>query len=132
MTEEKWVRVMFDYSSSGIWEKSGCMMDDEDLPVTLELRERISKWVRLYDSHAWEAQSLSQNLEDEIDFSDETFTRLDELTKLCEDDFNEGVKIAIEIKSQLPDWTVKIFNHGMVDLPEDNHYNSEILADFRL
>lgn len=132
MTEEKWVRVMFDYSSSGLWEKSGCMMDEDDLPVTPELKERLKAWVSTYDKHSWEAQSMSQDIADSIDFSDEAFTRLDELDKLCKEDFKEGVLIAVDIKAQLPDWTVKIFNHGSLDLPEDNNFNSEITADFRL
>ena len=134
MIEEKWVRVMFDYCSSGLWEKSGCMMDEDDLPVTSDIKARLKQWVSIYDKHSSESQVMNRNIEDSIDFSEETFSRLDELVKLCEDDFREGISIAMAIKAQLPDWTVKVFNHssGILNLPEDNHFNSEITSDFRM
>ena len=133
MINEKWVRVMFDYSSSGLWEESGCMMEPSDLPVTQELKSKINSWVNLYDKHEWESESINMKYDGETEFSDDDKNRLNELDILCEEDFKKGILLAIEIKAQLPDWTVKVFNnsYGVLSLPEDENFNSEITSNFK-
>lgn len=133
MINEKWVRVMFDYSSSGLWEEGGCMMEPSDLPVTQELKSKINSWVNLYDKHEWEAESINMKYDGETEFSDDDKNRLNELDILCEEDFKKGILLAIEIKAQLPDWTVKVFNnsYGILSLPEDENFNSEITSNFK-
>ena len=128
MKNNKWVRVMFDYSSSGLWHEDLIMMSPEELPVTVDLSERIKKWVAIYDKHSWEEDVLSQKL----NTNKESKSKLAQLQALCIEHFNTGVMLAVEIKKQLPDWTVMVYNDNpdILQLPRDLRLNSEITADF--
>jgi hypothetical protein len=92
---DKWVRVMADYSSDGLWERDGCMMGREDLPISPELAARHEAWCRWYeDSEFFMAESERTRPFDLAAFS------------------AEGLSIAKAIKAELPDWTVIYFDEG--------------------
>ena len=87
LAEERWVRVMCDYMADGVWDKGGGSMACTALPITPELAFRIRQWQRVYGrlGHA------SGYDDRRIDYSD----------------FGaEGFAIALEIKRQVPGWTV--------------------------
>lgn len=87
LIECKWVRVMADYSSDGIWGKDGAGECLDDLPVSAELKKRLAAWQRQFDDEA-----------------------------LSEPEFSiEGLLIAQEIKKTLPDWTVVYFDNAASD-----------------
>ncbi len=43
------VKLMADYSSSGVWSKDGSMMDLEELPISQRLFDDIYKWTLWYE-----------------------------------------------------------------------------------
>lgn len=88
LNEEKWVRIMADYSADGIWSKDGCGCDIEELPVTQELRNRILTW------------SLAYEYTDSVRPS-----RVPPQFWVY-----EGLEIARAVKCQLPDWVVIYFD----------------------
>ena len=127
---ENWVRIMFDYCSSGLWEEGGANMDDSDIPITEDLKARIIAWHILYDKHSWQMQKMEgYGVKKQSLWLGDKIVRYKELEALCLADFLEGVRIAVEVKKQLPHWTVKVYNNyqGILMLPQDNRHNSEIL-----
>ena len=44
------VKLMADYSSSGVWEKGGSMMELEDLPISKKLSDEIVRWTNWYEN----------------------------------------------------------------------------------
>ncbi len=125
---DNWVRIMFDYCSSGLWDWDGTNMDKSEVPISDELKARITVWLKVFDEHSWEMQSLEGYDGDRL-LTLEEETRYKELEELCLEDFRESVRIAVEVKKQIPEWTVKVFNHsnGILMLPQDERRNSEIL-----
>lgn len=132
--DEKYVRVMFDYSSSGLWQKNGVMAGENWLPISKPLEDRIKNWVHAYDRDAWKHMSLSDKLEQEKNPHPPEVIQLDKLSQACIEHYKEQVRIAIAIKKELPGWTVIIYNEEDMDigLPIDKHNNSEIKSGFEL
>lgn len=97
---ERWVRVMGDYGSTGIWEWSGSEMMPAELPITAPLKAQLADWARRFFSavDSWRAGDA------------------DNFQRLCTDDValyaysDEGLSIARAIKAELPDWTVVYFD----------------------
>jgi hypothetical protein len=89
----RWVKVMADYSSCGLWDSNGVHSDDADLPVSESLKARLRKWCDWYE------------LND--DYLPEPTTQFD-----YEAFSAEGLLIAKAIKAQLPDWTVVYFDEN--------------------
>jgi hypothetical protein len=86
LSDDKWVRVMADYGSCGLWAKDGCGVGDDELPVSDEIKERLRKWQHWFD-------------DEHPDFDVEKFS-------------DEGRDIAHIIKAALPDWTVIYFDEA--------------------
>lgn len=87
LDEERWVWVMCDYSADGVWDKGGGSMDCTALPITPELCLRIRQWQSVYERLGRQGEFDDRR----IDYSD----------------FGaQGFAIAVEMKRQLPDWTV--------------------------
>jgi hypothetical protein len=87
---DRWVRVMADYCSDGLWQRDGCMMSRDELPISAELRARHAKWCQWYESNNdYEGEAITF---DYWNFS------------------IEGEEIARLIKDELPDWTVIYFD----------------------
>jgi hypothetical protein len=47
--EEKWLRIMPDYSSSGLWAKDGCMVDTNEVPLSLQTLNSLSHWCAMWE-----------------------------------------------------------------------------------
>ena len=88
--EDRWVRIMCDVLSDGVWYKDGSEGWAEGLPISRELIARIRQWQATYDV-----------------LHDRSF---DAGKYLPEPGFipfaAEGLEIAKAIKAALPDWTV--------------------------
>jgi hypothetical protein len=92
LIEHKYVKVMCDYCADGIWDKNGASCAIEELPVTTDLHDRIMKWQKMHDR----TDCFNENAPENIPWNTTGM--------------QEGLKIATEIKRQLPDWTVILFN----------------------
>lgn len=83
LVQNKWVRVMTDYCADPVWDKDGCNAPIEDLPVSDDLRSRLSVWEDWFDLR--HSDSPIPNYEEFVD---------------------TGFRLAAEVKRQLPEWTV--------------------------
>lgn len=110
LVETKWVRIMPDWCSSGIWDKNGGNCDESELPVTQELIDRITAWQKRFDS---QEVYLPPTIESEQE---------------AEDIQIENLLIAIEVAKQLPDWTVVINNSDNYFLLETDQYRNAIVT----
>lgn len=86
---DKYIRVMPDYASNGIWHRQGIHAEPDELPISKSLHEWLAAWANRYD------------INDDFLPESERKNRLDwsEFT-------SEGLAIARAIKAELPDWTV--------------------------
>lgn len=91
----KWVRVMADYSSDGLWHHDGTMMERDELPISAELQARHEQWCHWYEKS--EGPSSKHGSEPSKTFDYAGFSK-------------EGKEIARAIKMELPDWTVIYFD----------------------
>jgi hypothetical protein len=90
----KWVRIMCEWTCEGIWDKTGIPRSIEDLPVSEVLQARIMAWQERYE----EIDGL-----DECDFNAPPV--IPDRSRWIA--FSaDGLKIAQEVKRELPDWTV--------------------------
>lgn len=87
LAQDKWVRVMCDFSASGIWTKSGSSASLNDLPVDNETAFMLGVW------QSWFEQRHSED----------PIPSLDRFVSY-------GWRIVWDIKEQLPDWTVVYFD----------------------
>lgn len=110
LVDSKFVRIMPDHCSSGVWNIRGSNVDEEDLPVTPALITRIKEWQRVFDTTDWYTNSAERT---------ETYR------EIC----YENLAIAVEVARQLPDWTVVIYNGGEFDLPRDDRSNSVVTGN---
>jgi hypothetical protein len=100
LADDKWVRVMCDYSADGLWAKDGCSVGPEELPVSDALKARLRAWQDAYETfEGFETYMHAPVLRD----SDE-----------CRYFAAEGLAIAKAIKQELPDWTVIYFDESRV------------------
>lgn len=110
----KYVKLMADYASSGVWESDGLMMDSDDLPISNRIKEMIFRWMCWYE----ESQFFLPPEERTVDFDIQNFSKI-------------GEQIAKEIKLELSDWTVVYMNEeymNMFDLEKDRDiYEYEIV-----
>jgi hypothetical protein len=90
-TEERWVRIMADYSADGVWHRDGCGDSADELPVGADLIARIRRW------QAWYEQDDPRDPDARFDV--EAFAA-------------EGRAIAQAVKAALPDWTVVYFDEA--------------------
>lgn len=86
LAKERWIRIMCDYSADGVWDQNGYATSPDVLPTSIELMMHIYAWQAVYET-------------------------LDPLDGPVDPDHfaqfvNEGFLIAIEMKRQLPDWTI--------------------------
>lgn len=95
MDNPKWIRVMADYSSTGIWAKSGGSADIEDLPVSAALHARLAAWCAWYERN----DDYLPPEEQKANFDYAGFAA-------------EGLAIAKAVKAELPDWTVVYYDEA--------------------
>jgi hypothetical protein len=100
---EKWIRLMADHSSTGIWLRDGTMAEPDELPMSSHLRARIETWSGWYESN----QSYLFPHERTIAFDYKSYSL-------------EGLAIARAIKAELPDWTVVYFEEAACEETRDS------------
>jgi DNA phosphorothioation-dependent restriction protein DptG len=85
-----YVKLMADYSSDGVWNEQGSMMDRNSLPVSDGLKNLIASWCDWYEhSEFWKDPDERTGT-----FDTEAFN-------------SRGVLLATLLKMELPDWTVE-------------------------
>lgn len=100
LAKDKWVRVMTDYSSDGLWAKDGCAVDDQELPVSTELKQRLSVWCANYEKSEFYLPPEER--------------RNGQFDLIAHG--KEGRDIARAIKAELPDWTVVYFDEAVLEI----------------
>ncbi|MBN3762008.1 hypothetical protein [Burkholderia sp. Ac-20365] len=95
VSQERWIRLSADNSSTGIWLRDGAMAEPEELPVSSQLHSRI-------DTRCWWYEQSKDYLPPE---ERPAFFDWDAFSQ-------EGLSIACAIKMELPDWTVVYFDMG--------------------
>lgn len=85
LQDDKWVRVMADYCTDGVWQKDGAAASADELPISQPLRHRLRAWQSRYDG---------DEPPQEPEFS------------------ADGLMIAKDIKTELPDWTIIYFDEA--------------------
>lgn len=93
LSGHRWVRVMCDYCAGGVWNRNGAAVSPEQMPITPELALRIYRW------QAWYEDLMRPEAPGPDKAHLERFSR-------------EGREIAIEVKRQLPGWTVVYFDEA--------------------
>lgn len=96
---EKYIRVMADYSASGLWDHKGVMielaLDHSEVKLSTEILQRLYAWQRWHDRD-------NQDYLDESHRTKEFDTQIFSL---------EGLRIAQAIKTHLGnDWTIVYFD----------------------
>lgn len=85
-TMRRCIKLMAEYTSSGVWNKFGVNQDLDSYLLSTGLKRRIEHWCGWYES-AWDNDAFPL------------------------EQFNEtGKKIAIDIKKELPSWEVLYYN----------------------
>lgn len=96
MPDEKWVRVMCDFSAEGVWAKDGAGIGMDELPISREIKQRLLEWQEWFERDNENYLPPSQRT---TTFDVAAFSK-------------EGLEIAKAIKAELPDWTVVYFDEG--------------------
>lgn len=94
MSDEKWVRVMCDFSAEGVWAKDGAGISMDELPISREIKQRLLEWQEWFERDYENYLPPSQRT---TNFDAAHFSRV-------------GLEIAKAIKAELPDWTVVYFD----------------------
>ena len=92
LEKERWIRVMCDFSADGVWNQEGLATSPDVLPISIELMMRIYAWQAVYET--------LDPLDGPVDPND--FAQF----------VNEGFQIAVEMKRQLPNWTIIYHDDG--------------------
>lgn len=89
----KYVLVMPDFLSCGLWDARGKHLTPESVPLSPALRRRLKAWCAQYDRHNWERPRSDQQAEAAVVAIS-----------------HEGREIAKALKAEQPDWTVDYFD----------------------
>lgn len=87
---ERYIKLMADYCSDGVWNDRGSMMDRDSLPISQALKDAISAWCGLYENSEF---YLSPHERHAV-FDVGTFNA-------C------GENLAALLRLELPDWTIE-------------------------
>lgn len=97
----KWLKVMADYSSCGLWEQEGCEATLDEIPLTYFTKTRLSHWCGMFELND---DYMPEKERRKPEFPLEFFAMWGEI-------------LARQIKKELPDWTIIYFNdfksHGV-------------------
>ena len=88
----KFVRVMPDYCSTGLWSRDGASSEIENAQLDAHTLEKLKAWNALYENTA-SLSHLSKSEQDRI--------------------FLKGLEVAQLIKAQHPSWQVVFYSDGM-------------------
>lgn len=111
LNEDKYLRIMFDWESTGVWNDGAC--------IPLE-------WVPVSESTKNLVKEFQNGLNKQRIIMDEDDVLTDDEEKEIDYYSQLGLDAAIAIKKELPDWKIEIYNDGQYDLPFDMWGNSEI------
>lgn len=90
----RYVRIRCDYEAGSVWSHDGTPGQPEELPMSLDLMVRLRRWQDLFEeSDDWDRHGNRWTPEQDRAWSD------------------EGLAIAIEMKRELPGWTV-VYHDG--------------------
>jgi len=115
LKRDRWVLVMGEYSSEGIWEKDGCEGAVENLPVSKNLQQRLYNWNLKYDTIQWaydEPEVAPDEPPDWREFS------------------AQGLALAKEVKAALPDWTVMYSDEEKYVVSKSNGMTEKMAAKY--
>lgn len=94
MEAERWVRIRCDYAAGSVWSRNGMPSQVERLPISYDLMVRLHRWEDLFEEcDDWDRHGNRWTPEQDRAWSD------------------EGLAIAIEMKRELPGWTV-VYHDG--------------------
>lgn len=94
MSSEKYLRVMADYCSTGLWDKSGCNVDPEDYPLSEATKKLLDEWQQLYEENDdWKEPEQRKT----PPFDIPSFAK-------------QGLEVAKAVKRDLPDYTIVYFD----------------------
>lgn len=113
--KEKWVRLMADHSSTGIWLSDGTMAEPDEFPVSSHLHARIETWCGWYERD----QNYLFPHERTTDFDYKAFSA-------------EGLAIAHAIKAELSDWTVFYFDEATYHETAENTVKPRIVFEYEI
>lgn len=91
--EARWVRVMADYLSTGLWGPSGASVEVERVPMSDALKARLAEWCDWYEFNEDYLPAEARKHA----FDHEKFSAA-------------GLELAKAIKAELPDWTIVYFD----------------------
>jgi hypothetical protein len=94
LTEEKWVRILADYSAEAVWCKDGAGTSLQCLPVSKALRDALYAWNLWYD---YDCLDYLDKDDRGVEFPYAPFSAA-------------GLELAKRVKAMLPDWTVVYFD----------------------
>lgn len=94
LTSLKWVRIMCDFSATGVWDKDGCSCALEELPVTPIVKIMIEGWQAWYECSIGCAETKWFDPKAHAAF---------------------GLFVARLVKSDLPEWTVIYFDESSAE-----------------
>jgi len=90
----KKIKVMPDFTSSGIWnDKTGVMIDYEDLPISKQLANEFENWITFYDDCF------------EEDFTTFKPGKSKEMNEI-------GMKLAKKLKEELPNYEISFWEEN--------------------
>ena len=98
LLDEKYIRVMFDYCASAVWDKEGFNRDYSDFPISVELSNAFNAWTIKMDKKMWKWDSSGE--------SELKGVTKPDIIALCD----EGRALASKLKQELPDWTIIYFD----------------------
>jgi hypothetical protein len=102
---KKFVKLMPDYLSTGVWNEHGINIDLDMIPIPYWLKVMVADWQAEYDRLAY----------DEKEFDVKKFSI-------------EGLAIAKKIKRELPRWTVIYFDESRAStFVRPSNYEYEVI-----
>lgn len=115
---EKKLKIMFDYEATGVWDFEGKCIPVEWVPCSQMTRDLISQFQRGLNS-------MRINYDNDYTYEE---------NQESEQYILIGLKSAIALKKELPDWQINFYNYGCYfDLPFNPYNNcSEITPDLVL
>lgn len=113
-SDYKYVKVMCDYLSTGVWDKNGRSMSVGNLPITFWLKQMIEEWQVMYDTQDIVEQVING------EYICVSYLDIVEFSKI-------GYAIAVKIKQQLPDYEVFYYDeHESFHSDNESDYVLEI------
>ena len=85
----KYVKLMADFCSTGVWNEKGASIDIDSLPIHFWLKTMINEWQATYDREGF----------DMFAFNVKAFSK-------------NGYALAVKLKQNLPDWTVMYYDEA--------------------